>query len=613
MLYSARAIRCGKKMLKPAPPGVGYTPAGELHAMKLGNGLTESIVWEPRLQPCVFELNSLGNQSSVCDATIPSGNVQKFGYVYGVWGSSNNGDVTAWGANGQQAFNRGYTYDKLNRLSAYSMISPPSTDPSGCNGLSWSYDAWGNRKNQTTTGGSCVQPSATFSQTTNRMDGYSYDTAGNLLNDGNHTYTYDAENRIVQVDGSAGYCSTGSGTAATACYVYDADGRRVQKASGGVTTGYLYDTTGKVVTEFTGNNSSWGPSYVYLNGQLLAEYENGSTFFPFADHLGSTRLLTNLSGCVVDSLDYLPFGELYSYSTPCTRVDTTHKFTSKERDSESGLDNFGARYDSSQYGRFMTPDPVGGKPAFPQTWNAYAYVGNNPLNSIDPTGLDCVYLNDQGNGIDSIDNQSSAGECQQTGGAWAPGTITNVAYNPNSNDVLLGYAYGDTGNIQYSQITATPGQFGPGNDLDAVAAGINANNPQGFINAVGSLMPVGGVAAYGGIAVAGTYGWGTITTAGVTTAGTLGPAVQDPKLQTFVNMLFQATDKLPGGTAGAVRSEIRTGELLSDAGHSIKAQEIVNGLQNLVKSGTLSQSDTATAKGLIEDLKGALATSPWIR
>jgi hypothetical protein len=73
------------------------------------------------------------------------------------------------------------------------------------------------------------------------------------------------------------------------------------------------------------------------------------------------------------------------------------------------------------------------------------------------------------------------------------------------------------------------------------------------------------------------------------------------------------TDKLPGGTAGAVRYEIRTGELLSDAGHSIKAQEIVNGLQKLVNSGTLSQADTATAKSLIEDLKSALSTSPWMR
>jgi len=64
-------------------------------------------------------------------------------------------------------------------------------------------------------------------------------------------------------------------------------------------------------------------------------------------------------------------------------------------------------------------------------------------------------------------------------------------------------------------------------------------------------------------------------------------------------------------STGPPAYEIRTGELLSDAGHSIKAQEIINGLQKLVNSGTLSQADTATAKSLIEDLIGALFTSPW--
>lgn len=67
----------------------------------------------------------------------------------------------------------------------------------------------------------------------------------------------------------------------------------------------------------------------------------------------------------------------------------TH-LTGKERDSESGLDNFGARYDASSLGRFMTPDPLmaSAKVWNPQTWNRYAYALNNPLRFIDPTGMD---------------------------------------------------------------------------------------------------------------------------------------------------------------------------------------------------------------------------------
>ncbi|MBZ5599475.1 MAG: RHS repeat-associated core domain-containing protein [Acidobacteriia bacterium] len=64
-------------------------------------------------------------------------------------------------------------------------------------------------------------------------------------------------------------------------------------------------------------------------------------------------------------------------------------FTGKERDSESGLDYFGARYHGSSLGRFVTPDPLlsSGRPWAPQTWNRYAYSQNNPLRYVDPSGL----------------------------------------------------------------------------------------------------------------------------------------------------------------------------------------------------------------------------------
>jgi RHS repeat-associated protein len=64
-----------------------------------------------------------------------------------------------------------------------------------------------------------------------------------------------------------------------------------------------------------------------------------------------------------------------------------YKFTGKERDSESGLDNFEARYLGSSLGRFMSPDPMGGDTKDPQSLNRYAYVRNNPLKLTDPTGL----------------------------------------------------------------------------------------------------------------------------------------------------------------------------------------------------------------------------------
>src|SRR5205823_1202965 len=82
---------------------------------------------------------------------------------------------------------------------------------------SYVYDRFGNRWQQngpssfltTFTGNSPGTPA-----NNNRMDSYTYDTAGNLLNDGAHQYFYDAENRLIQVDGSSGYCSSTTGIAA---------------------------------------------------------------------------------------------------------------------------------------------------------------------------------------------------------------------------------------------------------------------------------------------------------------------------------------------------------------------------------------------------------------
>jgi len=102
-----------------------------------------------------------------------------------------------------------------------------------------------------------------FSGSNNRMDGYSYDDAGNLVNDGTHQYFYDAENRLIQVDGTLGNCST-----ASACYVYNADGQRVRKTAGGSSLDYLYDLAGHKVADVY-------PTGVFLQGELYA----GDWFF----------------------------------------------------------------------------------------------------------------------------------------------------------------------------------------------------------------------------------------------------------------------------------------------------------------------------------------------
>jgi RHS repeat-associated protein len=139
-------------------------------------------------------------------------------------------------------------------------------------------------------------------------------------------------------------------------------------------------------------------SLVKLNGQTHAEANHWTNPFPdpsvtttyyHGDHLGSARLTTGADGYPTCSATFLPFGQEWN-----PQITVNHyKFTGKERDSESGLDNFGARYDSSQYGRFMTPDwsasPITvpyANFADPQTLNLYGYVRNNPLGRPDIDG-----------------------------------------------------------------------------------------------------------------------------------------------------------------------------------------------------------------------------------
>ncbi len=239
------------------------------------------------------------------------------------------------------------------------------------------YDRFGNRWQQTATSGGGPQPQYTFDNGNNHVDGWSYDAEGNLLNDTIHSYTYDAENRIISVDGGA------------TTYVYDAEGRRARKTVGGVAWDYLYDLAGHQLAE-VGTGGAWDRQEVYAGGRHLATYVPAATNFHNADWLGTERVWTNLAGQIAGTCQSLPFGD----GQVCSASDPSPMhFTGKQRDTESNLDNFDARYYSSMMGRFMTPDWSASPEAVPyvnlhnpQTLNLYAYVGNNPTSGVDPGG-----------------------------------------------------------------------------------------------------------------------------------------------------------------------------------------------------------------------------------
>jgi RHS repeat-associated protein len=128
-----------------------------------------------------------------------------------------------------------------------------------------------------------------------------------------------------------------------------------------------------------------------LAGFLLAPVDaraQEEAVYYHTDAIGSVRMVTDASGAVVARYDYLPFGEPWPATPPNPNPDV-RQFTGKGRDTETGLDYFGARYYASQTGRFTTVDPVldiDQALVDPQRWNRYTYVRNNPFRYVDPDG-----------------------------------------------------------------------------------------------------------------------------------------------------------------------------------------------------------------------------------
>jgi len=152
-------------------------------------------------------------------------------------------------------------------------------------------------------------------------------------------------------------------------------------------------TTGNVVVTVSGQASN-GVSFT-----VQCPNTGAGVFYYLSDVLGSSRIVTDASGVVCNESDFYPYGGERVVTTTLT---DHYKFTGKERDGESGLDNFGARYDSSWMGRFMSPDPenMSGFDHMddPQGWNGYAYARNNPLVYVDPDGMNyrvCEYDDDE--------------------------------------------------------------------------------------------------------------------------------------------------------------------------------------------------------------------------
>ena len=292
-------------------------------------------------------------------------------YKETIAGSAASGSLT-WNANGTlqkniitDPFNSAnaqtctYSYDDLTRVKSVGCGTPWSQ--------TFAYDAFGNL---TKSGSLNWQPG--YNASTNRytLGGTSYEANGNLLTDTFHTYTWNAQGKSHTID--------------SITLIYDALGREVEMQNGGTNTEFVPDLA-------TMNGQTQTRAFVKLTGGTKVQYQGSSiSGYLVPDWIGSVRIASKNTQAYSYSLGFAPFGEQYAAGGNPPTVAWFGENPTNTVSDEYDADN--RRIHSSQ-GRWISPDPAGlaaVELSNPQTLNRYAYVKNNPLNRVDPTGLnDC--------------------------------------------------------------------------------------------------------------------------------------------------------------------------------------------------------------------------------
>jgi RHS repeat-associated protein len=266
----------------------------------------------------------------------------------------------------------------------------------------------------------------------NRMDTFNgeaivYDDNGNMIQKGAMTLVWDVRDRLVGLSGSQ-----------SASFSYDAVGRRIEKTINGVTTQYLYDGL-DIVKEMdgTGATKAWYVRTLNIDEPLARIEADGTVRYYHADGLGSIIALTDESGVVKTQYNYSPYGEAQVIGEAS---DNPFQYTGRENDG-TGLYAYRLRYYSPEMRSFISEDPI----RFAGGTNWYSYVGNRPVNAVDPLGLWAMLYLDRNTGLlEGFDDD---------------GNQISIAITENGVSITEGDPYGTSGPVPPGTYSINPRPF----------------------------------------------------------------------------------------------------------------------------------------------------------
>jgi len=370
-----------------------YSPLG-LTSLSLGSGDSDTYAFDPATGRMTgYDFLVAGAHDTGTLTWNGSGTLAKLVIGDGVAGTSDS-----------QTCN--YSHDDLGRLSEANCS--PMLD------ISPSFDVFGDlTKNSAPPYGDNPAFGSNRIVSNNGISATS-DADGNLLDDpiipASGVNSFDAEGRPVKLENVA--------------VTFDALGRAIE-AGGNV---FIYSPSGAKLAVMQGTSARradiplpGGGSAVFVGGAL--------SFYRHADWQGSSRLASRANGTgMYSSTAYTPYGVPYAEAGTADR-----SFTGMEQDIASGTYDFAFREYSPAQGRWWTPDPAGGAaadPNNPQSWNRFGYVGGNPLEMVDPLGLDqCM---DQHGTVVHLDKK----ECIGSGDTFMLSNAT-VSVTDTPDDIAL--------------------------------------------------------------------------------------------------------------------------------------------------------------------------------